>query len=165
MSQDPHVRIKEASVKLLRKCAEELIQRHVEELVPDRDRDILKGDPCWPRYEAMEQDGSLVVLVAVDEAPDTGVPEVIGYSTTILQPHPHHQGAVVATSDALYLAPERRRGDLGLLLMQGTEAAVRERGAVLMYWQAEPGSNLERVLPQMGYEAGKRVYSRRLDDG
>jgi len=90
------------------------------------------------RYKVLEHKQSLMCIgVYLNK-------HMIGYSTTILYRHGHHD-TIIASSDSLYIDPNFRRG-VGLKLMRQTEKHAQECGVDCMVWSAKPGSTMDLIL-------------------
>lgn len=109
-----------------------LFQQHCEEL---------EGKPFaidLERYEILQKKRTLLCMGAyVGNL-------LVGYSTTVLLRHGHHD-TLIASNDSLYVDPNFRRG-LGLHLIRQTEKHAHECGVDCMVWAAKPGSDLDLIL-------------------
>lgn len=109
-----------------------LFQQHCQEL---------EGKPFaidLERYEVLQKKRTLLCMGAyVGNA-------MVGYSTTVLLRHGHHD-TLIASNDSLYVDPSFRRG-LGLQLIRQTEKHAQECGVDCMVWSAKPGSDLDLIL-------------------
>ena len=90
------------------------------------------------RYETLQKQRALMCLGAY-----LGT-HMIGYSTTVLYRHGHHD-TLIASNDSLYIDPNFRRG-AGLALIRQTEKHAQECGVDCMVWAAKPGSSLDLIL-------------------
>ena len=52
-----------------------------------------------------------------------------GYIWGVIHPGLHYQTMMQATTDIFYVAPEHRKGTLGIRLFRAAEEVLRERGA------------------------------------
>ncbi len=109
-----------------------LFQQHCEEL------EAKEFEPDLERYQHLEQQRVLLCMGAYLKD------FMVGYSTTVLYRHGHHD-TIIATSDSLYVDPGFRRG-VGLSLIRQTEKHARECGVDCMVWSAKPGSSLDLIL-------------------
>lgn len=131
----------------------ELLSAHWAEVA--REKDLMVLDPAWDKYLALERNGTLLSIGAY-----AGV-ELVGYSVGLVLPHMHYQGMIYYQNDVLFVAPEHRRSRLGVDLIEATEAAAEERGAVWHAWHAKKGSTLDRLLDRRGYGVHDIIYGRR----
>lgn len=129
-----------------------LLEDHWRELATHPD--LMNLAPDAERYMAMEAAGVLLVLLVRDEAD-----RLIGYSVCMIGQHLHYGDLRYAHNDVLYLAPGRRAGGLGLRLIRETERACREAGAQFIVWHAKKGTDLDRIMPKLGYAVQDTLYS------
>lgn len=92
----------------------------------------------FARYEVLQKQRTLMCLGAY-----LGT-HMIGYSTTILYRHGHHD-TLIASNDSLYVDPNFRKG-AGLELIRQTEKHAQECGVDCMVWAAKPESSLDLIL-------------------
>jgi predicted GNAT superfamily acetyltransferase len=109
------------------------------------------------KYASLEEIGMLVSLFA---HADDGT--LVGYSINFLSVNMHSAETLVLQNDALYLAPQHRKGFAGIRLMRDTEQAARDAGAKLMVWHAKEQTNLDRLLIAQGYGVLDVLYSKEL---
>jgi predicted GNAT superfamily acetyltransferase len=88
--------------------------------------------------------------------------EIVGYSVNIMAHNLHYSDLIMCQSDVLYVREDKRQGPAGLKLMRETERLAKERGAQMMLWHAKPATNLDQILPRMGYRVQDVVYTRVL---
>jgi len=101
----------------------------------------LEGEDFAPdleRYEQLQKQRTLLCIGAYVGN------NMVGYSTTVLYRHGHHD-TIIASNDSLYIDPNYRRG-LGLHLIRQTEKHAHECGVDCMVWSAKPGSHLDLIL-------------------
>ena len=109
-----------------------LFQQHCEEL------EEVQFEPDLARYEQLQKQRTLLCIgVYLDNY-------MLGYSTTILYRHGHHD-TLIAQNDSLYIEPHFRKG-AGLSLIRQTEKHAQECGVDCMVWSAKPGSSLDLIL-------------------
>jgi predicted GNAT superfamily acetyltransferase len=132
-----------------------LLEAHREELTTNKGLMILKPDIST--YEMLESKNALLSLGAFD-----GDDEIVGYSVNIMAHNLHYSDLMMCQSDVLYVREDKRQGPAGLKLMRETERLAKERGAQMMLWHAKPDTNLDQILPRMGYRVQDVVYTRVL---
>lgn len=131
--------------------AQTLFASHYEEVAALRQNTPLSPD--WLRYQALEKNGSLIILAAWEGD------RIVGYSVSIVVTHMHYSTTVMCHNDVLFVAMEHRRGRLGLRLIRETERVAVAGGARRVTWHAKPGTALEAILPKLGYGAHETIYS------
>lgn len=137
---------------------EPLLTRHKDEIAhyPDIALNVDKAT-----YEALEAAGKLRCYTA-RTLPDY---ELIGYEVCLVGPNLHYQDSIQAKQDVLYLAPEWRKGRLGLRLVDYADGMLRNEGTQVNYQhvKAKAGQNFGPALERMGYELVDLIYAKRLD--
>jgi GNAT superfamily N-acetyltransferase len=132
-----------------------LLAAHYQEIASDQD---ILLDIDFQKYLAMERLGILKVYTArVDDV-------LIGYAAFVVAPNPHYLGSKQAKNDVLYVAPEHRRGRVGMRLLQFCDKQLTALGAQISWHHqkiAHPA--LGRLLKHLGYEEREIVWARRLD--
>lgn len=135
--------------------SDSLIGQHWQEIARHKHLMVLKPDV--ERYAALEEAGSLLVLVAVVED------KIVGYSVSFVYPHIHYRDMMFCQNDVLYVHPEHRGGSVGGKLIRETERMAKERGAKMLSWHAKPDSALEAMLDRSTvYHMHETVFMREL---
>src|SRR2546425_11802221 len=96
-----------------------LFKRHWEEIARFKDIPLA---PDRDKYEAIEAAGCFHAFTARENG------KLIGYVGFFVGPHMHYSGSVQATQDVLYVAPEHRRGRVGIRLIFFASDALRAEG-------------------------------------
>lgn len=117
---------------------EPLLHLHYEELTLNKD--LVKLDPDWDRYAAMEHAGGFHVFTARDDG------RLIGYSAFFLISHIHYRGLIVAQNDVLYLHPDMRNGMPGIRLIKHSHEGMKALGAHKIIWHCKHSNNLKQIL-------------------
>lgn len=146
--------IRPSTIAELREHGEALFQAHYDEIALNKD--VMRLDPDWQRYERMEACGILLCLAAWADC------KMVGYSVTAVLPHPHYKQLRVAQNDVLFVAASCRSGPTGRDLIAATEAAAKGVNAGIIMWHAKPGTALEHVLPRIGYGVQDTLFSKVL---
>lgn len=133
---------------------EPLLQLHYEELTLNKD--VVKLDPDWSRYAAMEHAGSFHIFTARDAG------ELVGYSAFFLASHIHYRSLVVANNDVLYLHPDHRVGMTGIRLIRNSETGMKALGATKITWHAKYSNHLKQILIRMGYADEEAILGKML---
>lgn len=148
------VSIPQIDLATFRRDAEPLLADHWREVAKHRDLMVLAPD--WAKYEEIEAAGGSIIFGAYVGD------RMVGYSIAFAGTHLHYAGLVSCSNDVLYVAPEYRKGRLGLQLIYETERAAAERGAKIITWHAKEGTALAKLLPRIGYGVHEVIYSKRL---
>lgn len=112
-------------------------------------------------YAAIEHIGGLHITTARCE---TGQPtaELVGYAVYFVQDYPHVQALRMAQSDALYLAPQHRKGFTGLRLLQVAESALLAMGVKNIMQTCTTKRDFSCILRRMGYTSTETVYRKEV---
>lgn len=127
-----------------------LLDEHWEELVSKKHLFKVNGD--YARYELLENNGSLLTLIARANN------EVVGYSVNILSKHLHYKDVLVCYNDLLFVCKEKRNSPLGIKLIKQTEEAAKARMAKVMLWHAKENTALAKILPRMGSTLHEQIF-------
>jgi len=146
--------IAHGSVALIREEAMHLLREHFAEL--EFARQGFEFRPWWTAYQAIEDEGRLLVLTA--HRGET----IVGYSVVVLQTCAHDCSQFLARSDLLFVARDQRHGGVAKALMAATETAAKRDGCTGITWHSKPGTQFEAVLDRMGYEKAEVVYFKRF---
>jgi predicted GNAT superfamily acetyltransferase len=133
-------------------CA--LFQDHWDEVALNKQVMALKPD--MPRYQAMNEQGALVVLGAWDDE------RLVGYSVNFVMQHLHYADLRICSNDLLFVSQAVRKGRVGLRLIRATEAAAKDAGARLMLWHGKPNTALVEIMPALGYGVQDVIFSKEV---
>lgn len=133
--------------------ARPLIVRHWEEI------DAFKASPVSVDEETYEQ-ADAAGMFRCFTARDAG--KLIGYATFFVRPSPHSKSAIHALHDTLYVAPEHRKGSLGIRFMEHCENALRDEGVQLIYQHVTEENDYRPILERRDYKLVEYVYAKRL---
>lgn len=146
--------IRTSTVSEMLANAGELFEEHWDEIALNKQVMVLKPDE--PRYRAMEQAGSLLILAAWEgEA-------LVGYSVNFIINHLHYADLRLCSNDLLFITRSKRAGRLGLRLIRETEKCAAKRGAQLMLWHAKQNTPLAVMMPKMGYGVQDIIFSKEI---
>lgn len=109
-----------------------------------------------PLYQAIEGSGALHITTARFAG------RLVGYAVYFVQDYAHVQGLCMAQSDALYLAPEWRKGFAGLRLLQAAERALKDRGVHTINQICTYKKDFGKMLARMGYHPAECTYKKEL---
>ena len=139
-----------------------LLERHWDEVTFYRDIPL---DPDWAKYESIDRAGKLHVFTArLDEA-------LIGYCVAMVSWGAHYKTCLVVDEDLLFLAPDHRKGRLGVGLIQYVDEYFRSWLPTMPNCQliarrhvkVRPDLDYGKLLEHLGYECMERIYVKRLD--
>ncbi|MGO8854407.1 MAG: hypothetical protein ACLQO1_01665 [Steroidobacteraceae bacterium] len=93
--------------------------------------------------------------------------ELIGYAVFFVAPSPKYMTSLQAHQYVLYLAPEYRRGRVGLHFIDWCDGELKGGGVQVVYQhvKTDPKLNFGRLLESLGYTRIDEIYGRRLDHG
>lgn len=131
-----------------------MLELHYQELT--HHKDVIKLDPDWDRYAAMEHAGGFHIFTARDDE------QLIGYSAFFLTPHIHYRHTVVAQNDVLYLHPDHRNGMTGIRLIKNSEREMKALGADKIVWHCKYSNDLQQILQRLGYTDEEAMLGKML---
>lgn len=133
-----------------------LLARHWEEVAHYQDIPL---EPDREVYEGLEARGQLRCFTARDCG------QLAGYAVFLVRPNMHYKSSLQAVQDVLFLAPEYRRGRVGISLLQFSEQRLAAEGVQAVYHHVKRTTQVGRLLGRLGYELIDEVYGKRLDLG
>ena len=136
-------------VILIEQVSIDVIRSYIEGLSEEDEGWI---SPDWNRYY-MAEEGDMLSTMAV-KVRDHGI---IGYSITVLASDNHHRDTIVGNNEVMSVHSELRPR-----LVMAAEKAARDRGAQIMLWHAECGTDFSNLMVQMGYEIQSVAYGRKI---
>jgi GNAT superfamily N-acetyltransferase len=137
--------------------ADPLFERHKDEIAHYAD---IRLNIDKASYEKAEEAGILKVYTA------RSLPafSLIGYALYFVGPNLHYKDSIQARQDVVYLAPEWRKGRLGMRLIAYADERLRDWGVQCTHHHAKLAHPaIGRVLEHLGYTEVERIYSKRLD--
>lgn len=102
-------------------------------------------DPDVGMYQRMFEAGIVFAVAAFSSD------EIVGYCTVCVVPHAHNPAVLVASNDALFVAPAHRNGTAAGRLILAAEAEAKRRGASRFSWHCRAGTPLAEMLTKHGY--------------
>lgn len=103
--------------------------------------------PDVDSYRALFDAGACFGVLATDgDRP-------IGYCTVVVTTHMHNTDVLVASSDAIFVAPKARGGTVSGRLLLEAEAEAGRRGAVRFAWHCRAGTAFADAL------ISRRIYT------
>lgn len=132
-----------------------LLWDHYQEVALHKER--IKLDPDWPKYFALEEQGSCIVFTMRDRG------RLVGYAVFFVSPHIHYQACRAASNDIIYFDPEYRKGLNALRFIRFCEGCLRDYAMVTkVTWHIKPLHDWSPVLARMGYEQEEIVMGKVL---
>lgn len=119
-------------------------------------KQVMALKPDMPRYKAMAEQGSLVVIGAWNGD------QLVGYSVNFVMQHLHYADLRICSNDLLFVSQALRKGRVGLKLIRATEEAAKEAGARLMLWHGKPNTTLVEIMPALGYGVQDIIFSKEV---
>lgn len=104
-------------------------------------------------YEAMETAGALRVLVAHRDN------VLVGFAVLTFAVLPHF-GKLISSTESFFVAPDARKGGLGVKLLRAAEQAAKDAGAIGLFVSAPVKSRLASIMPRSGYRQTNEVFFR-----
>lgn len=123
-----------------------------------RDRELIKLDPDWPSYFAMEDAGAVQAMIARSEG------KVIGYHVSFIRPHLHYRQSLTAITDLYFLLPEYRMGRAGIRLFTEVEKAWRARGVQKAFTGTKCSADKSRLFEYLGWSRTEYLFTKVLGE-
>lgn len=132
--------------------AKPLLARHSAEITP-----TLPFSPRWADYEALAASGLLRIYTArLDGA-------LIGYSVFSVLPVMNSGAVIEATEHTLFVAPEHRKGRVGIGLIKFGDEQLSTQGVDVVMRCVHVDHDFGPLLVgHMGYSPVYKIYGRRL---
>ncbi len=129
-----------------------LLLRHWDEIAADKA--MIPLDIDYDAYDAIEASGMLHILVARSDG------EMIGYFVAIVRGHLHYKSTEMAFTDIFFIAPEWRKGLIGVKLFREMEKSLVARGVVKIFGSTKPKLDIGPIFERLGYHVHETVYSK-----
>jgi GNAT superfamily N-acetyltransferase len=134
--------------------AKPLLVRHNAEIAPHPD---LPFSPRWGDYETLAAHGLLRIYTARIDG------ELVGYSVFAIAPALHCGAAIEATEHTLFVAPEHRKGRVGIGLIKFGDEQLGSLGVDVVMRCVHVDHDFGPLLVgHMGYSPVYKIYGRRL---
>ena len=117
-------------------------------------RDTIKLNIDWDAYAAYDASGALHVMVVRKDG------AVIGYHLSIVRPHLHYKDSLNAFTDVYYIAPEHRKGTVGVKLFLEVEKSLKARGVEKMFTGTKLSLDRGRIFERLGWTETERLYTK-----
>lgn len=136
------------------KEAQGLIQDHWVEIA--NNKDVIKLNPDWEAYFALEDQGRLKVFTARQED------ILVGYFVVLVHNHLHYKDHLYAFNDVIYIAKEHRKGFVGPNLIRFAEDCLKEDGVSVMVVNTKTHKPFDKVLSWLGFKHTENIYTKLL---
>lgn len=135
--------------------AAELWPLHWEEIAINRD--VIKLDVDLDKYDRMDAEGAVHVVVAREEG------RIVGYWLGFVYPHLHYRRSLTAYTDIFYVRQETRR-DVFLFqkLLEFVESSLKARGVQKYFIASKVHKDLSRIFERRKMQRTEIVYSKVL---
>lgn len=133
---------------------EALFPKHYEELCVTKDFPL---EPDYEAYKRLADNGMLrCITCRVGE-------ELVGYIVFIVQPHLHYKSCRTAFEDIYYIAPEYRKGRVGIKLFQYAEKVLKEMckvDRIILHTKVHMDNS--RIFEYLGYKNSDKLFTKLL---
>lgn len=132
---------------------QELFPKHYEELC------VTKEFPLAPDYDALKAlaDAKMLKCVVCRKGD-----ELVGYILFIVQQHLHYRTCKTAFEDVYYIAPEYRKGRIGIRLFQYAEKVLKNAGVNRIIMHTKVHLDNSRLFEYLGYKHTDKLYTKIL---
>ena len=122
-------------------------------------QETIELNPNYHVYELMAAQGSLHMFTTrtVDK-------ELIGYSVSFLNQHPHYSDHTYAVNDILYVHPDHRHTEAAPRMLTELEAVMREKGISVMTFHMKTYKPFETLMDALEYDKIEYLFSKLLKD-
>lgn len=144
-------------VESYRRCLPELAElfpRHWAEIAVDKDIPL---EPRYDVYLAMDAAGVVFLETVRDDR------KLVGYFIGFITPGLHYESCSTCTEDIYWLAPEYRRGWVGVRLFRTVMSELRARKVQRLFVTTKVHAPIDRLLTFLGFKHVENGYSIRLD--
>jgi len=139
-----------------RKDCEELIRLHWEEIALNKE--VIKLNPDWESYEALEEAGTLKIFTARDGS------NLVGYFVVLVGRSLHYKDHIFAENDIIYLHKDYRKGYTGIKLIKFAEKCLKEDGVSILKVNTKVHQPFDTLMSFLKFNLIERVYTKYLGD-
>jgi hypothetical protein len=139
-----------------RQDCEELIQLHWEEIALNKG--VIKLNPDWESYEALEESGTLKIFTARDGS------NLVGYFVVLVGRSLHYKDHIFAENDIIYLHKDYRKGYTGIKLIKFAEKCLKEDGVSILKVNTKVHQPFDTLMSFLKFNLIERVYTKYLGD-
>ena len=116
----------------------------------------LKLEPDLSAYYKAEEAGVLRIYTVREDA------KLVGYSIFSVFMHNHFRGTKVAKEEVIFLAPEHRKGRVGLKFIDYCDEALTAEGVNIIMRTSTEIRDWSPVLLRRGYVLAEKTYAKRV---
>lgn len=127
-----------------------IVHEHWEELALDKDQ--IKLDPDYNRYESIDALGVIHLVTARDN----GI--LIGYCIFFVMPALHYKNSKQAVYDIFYLRKPYRKGRNGIRFIKFAEESLKKVGVQKVYMGVKLNNDFGKVFEYLGFTPAERIY-------
>jgi hypothetical protein len=131
-----------------------LLEAHYRELTLNQD--VVKLDPQWEKYAALEATGAFVVYTAREGE------RLCGYSAYFVTQHMHYAALKVAQNDVFYVTEDKRKGMVPIRFLRYCEAQLKADGAHKIVYHCKPQNQFANILIRMGFSGEEAMVGKLL---
>lgn len=117
----------------------------------------LEFNPDTEAYSRLYDQGRLVILTVRDDG------AMIGYLITVVIAHLHSRMIKSAFEEGLYLAPEYRKGTLGIRVIKFMEEVLKSLGVRRVYYTNRPQRDLSKLYARLGAKCVAEQWAKNLE--
>lgn len=148
------LRFQQEFLATVRDDIQELIKLHWEEIALNKD--AIKLNPDWDRYEEAEKHGALRGFTARVDG------KLVGYFVVLVTRSLHYQDHFFAMNDILYLHPDHRKGMAGVKLIKFATDCLADDGVSVVFINTKMHRPFGPILERLGFDHVEQVYAKRL---
>ena len=131
-----------------------LFPAHYDELCVTKDFPL---DPDYDAYQRLQDAGMLRCIVCrIDE-------KLAGYIVFTISPHLHYNSCKTAFENVYYVAPQYRKGRVGIKLFQYAEKVLKDMcGVQRIIMQTKVHMDNSRLFEYLGYKHTDKLFTKLL---
>lgn len=135
-----------------------LLEDHYEEIALYKEH--IKLNPAYDAYEMMAAAGMLHIFTARIEETN----ELVGYTVTFLQYHPHYKDHKYAVNDIIFVKPEHRHGEVAPEMLDRLEALMLADDVSVMTFHMKTYKTFETLMDSLGYNKAEYIFSKYIKE-
>lgn len=130
-----------------------LINSHYDEISLFKDIEL---DPDYNKYKLLSQISKLKIYTARDDG------ELIGYAIYMVDYNIHYKKSLQAVQDILYMRPDKRKGRIGIKLIEFSEVKLKSLGVELIHQHIKVDHDFSPVLEKRDYKWAEKILVKRI---